>query len=162
MINARASFAPLRRADAKILLAAVPQPEKWSPIFHVIDEVAGIRGVVPPGALLTNSTGVDVLTPRSRGASVQSLLDDLPRASLVHLACHGHQARGSPLDSGFVMADGMLTVSRLMALNLAHAFLAFLSACESAKGDERQPDQAIHLAATMLFAEFKSVVATMW
>jgi CHAT domain-containing protein len=49
-----------------------------------------------------------------------------------------------------------------MELDLSKAFLAFLSACETARGDEGQPDQTVHLAATMLFAGFRSVVATMW
>jgi CHAT domain-containing protein len=49
-----------------------------------------------------------------------------------------------------------------MKLNLERPLLAFLSACETATGDIRQPDQTIHLAAAMLFAGFQSVVATMW
>jgi CHAT domain-containing protein len=49
-----------------------------------------------------------------------------------------------------------------MELKLDYAFLAFLSACETAKGDNEQPDQAMHLAAAMLFSGFKSIVATMW
>ncbi|KAJ7082505.1 hypothetical protein C8R44DRAFT_753768 [Mycena epipterygia] len=40
--------------------------------------------------------------------------------------------------------------------------LAFLSACETAKGDDMVPDEAMHLAATLLFAGFRGVVATMW
>ncbi|KAJ7845045.1 hypothetical protein B0H14DRAFT_2358317 [Mycena olivaceomarginata] len=39
--------------------------------------------------------------------------------------------------------------------------LAFLSACETAKGGEDIPDQTIHRAATLLFPRFKGVVATM-
>jgi CHAT domain-containing protein len=49
-----------------------------------------------------------------------------------------------------------------MSLELPRARLAFLSACETAQGDRQQPDQAIHLAASMLYAGFKSVIATMW
>ena len=59
------------------------------------------------------------------------------------------------------MQDSVLTVAKLMALNLDKAFLAFLSACKTAKGDVSQPEQAIHLAPTMLFAGSKSVVETM-
>ncbi|KAF8872483.1 hypothetical protein CPB84DRAFT_1854456 [Gymnopilus junonius] len=40
--------------------------------------------------------------------------------------------------------------------------LAFLSACETAKGDEKIPDEAMSLAASLLFSGFRSVVATMW
>ncbi|KAJ7226876.1 hypothetical protein GGX14DRAFT_348119 [Mycena pura] len=32
----------------------------------------------------------------------------------------------------------------------------------TAKGDEKVPDEAIHLAATMLFTGFRGVVGTMW
>jgi CHAT domain-containing protein len=60
------------------------------------------------------------------------------------------------------MKDELLTVSDLMSLNLPNAFLAILSACETAKGDASQPDQSVHLAATTLYMGFKSVVGTMW
>ena len=49
-----------------------------------------------------------------------------------------------------------------MQLSFPNAFLAILSACQTARGDDTQPDQAVHLAATMLFLGFKSVLATMW
>jgi CHAT domain-containing protein len=87
----------------------------------------------------------------------------LPSATLVHIACHGLQDIGQPLNSAFHLSkDGTLSVSELMELDLKGTYLALLSACETAKGDREQSDQAIHLAATMLFVGFKSVVATMW
>jgi CHAT domain-containing protein len=60
------------------------------------------------------------------------------------------------------MQDGGFSIQDLIELNLPHAVLAYLSACETAKGDERAPDQAVHLAASMLFCGFRSVIATMW
>jgi CHAT domain-containing protein len=78
------------------------------------------------------------------------------------IACHGVQNADNALLSGFCLSDGNLTVSRLMELDLKDAFFAFLSACETAKGDEKQPDQTVHLAAAMLFVGFRSVVANMW
>jgi CHAT domain-containing protein len=95
-------------------------------------------------------------------ATVQQVAEALPRADIVHLACHGVQDPKDPLSSGFCLGDGKLTVSDLMNIKLDRAFLAFLSACETAKGDKNQPDQTIHLAASMLFCGFRSVVATMW
>jgi hypothetical protein len=80
----------------------------------------------------------------------------------VHLAYHGIQDVGDAAQSGFCLGDGRLTIAKLMDLKLDDAFLAFLSACETAKGDELQPDQAMHLAAAMLFSGFKNVIATMW
>lgn len=94
--------------------------------------------------------------------TAEQLLEYVPRANVVHLACHGFHSPGHPLECGFVMQDRTLTVARLMELRLSNAFLAFLSACETARSDEKQPNQAVHLAATMLYAGFKSVVGTMW
>lgn len=86
----------------------------------------------------------------------------LPSALILHLACHEHHDAHNALGSGFIMGDKMLTVIDLMTLKLPHAFFAFLSACDTAKGAVDQPDQATHLAATMFFAGFKSVIGTMW
>jgi CHAT domain-containing protein len=83
-------------------------------------------------------------------------------SNIVHLACHGIQDDGDATQSGFCLGDGRLTIAKVAELRLDNAFLAFLSACETAKGDKEQPDQAMHLAAAMLFSGFKSVVATMW
>jgi CHAT domain-containing protein len=95
-------------------------------------------------------------------ARVHDVKNALSRTDIVHLACHGVQDRQDPLQSGFCLSDGKLTVSELMNIKLDRAFLAFLSACETAKGDQDQPDQAIHLAAAMLFCGFRSVIGTMW
>ncbi|VDC02148.1 unnamed protein product [Peniophora sp. CBMAI 1063] len=43
-----------------------------------------------------------------------------------------------------------------------NAELAFLSACETATGDDKMPEESAHLAAGMLAVGFKGVVATMW
>lgn len=83
-------------------------------------------------------------------------------ANMIHLACHGVQDHEDATKSGFCLGDGRLTISELMKLDIKYGFLAFLSACETARGSDEQPDQAMHLAAAMLFTGFKSVIATMW
>jgi CHAT domain-containing protein len=95
-------------------------------------------------------------------ATVERVTDRVQAAHFVHLACHGTQDQANALNSGFHLSNGKLTVSKLMRLNLDKAWFAYLSACETAKGDKEQPDQVVHLAAAMLHAGFKSVVATMW
>lgn len=89
-------------------------------------------------------------------------LGAIPSSNILHIASHGLQDTRDALESGFCLRDGRLTVSQLMDLNVNNAFLAFLSACETAKADPAAPDQVVHLAAAMLFAGFKSVIATMW
>ncbi|KZV76167.1 TPR-like protein [Peniophora sp. CONT] len=80
----------------------------------------------------------------------------------VHLACHGMQDTKDPTQSAFALYDGRLTLSALMGTTAENAELAFLSACQTAVGDEKVPEEAVHLAAGMLAVGFKGVVATMW
>jgi tetratricopeptide (TPR) repeat protein len=98
----------------------------------------------------------------SSQASAETVAQQLSDTTIAHFACHGTQNASRPLESGFHLREGMLDVADLMRLDLPHAFLAFLSACETAKGDQDQPNQAVHLCAAMLFCGFKSVVGTMW
>jgi CHAT domain-containing protein len=106
---------------------------------------------------------VRVLLSSYPNTTTQLLLNNLAEKSahIVHLACHAVQAE-NPLDSAFLLSDGRLSVQDLMTIRLPDAVLAFLSACQTARGSESQPDQAVHLAASMLFCGFRSVVGTMW
>jgi CHAT domain-containing protein len=61
-----------------------------------------------------------------------------------------------------MLHDGPLKVSQIMQQPTPNARLAFLGACQTATGDKTLPDEAIHLASTLLFAGFRGVVATMW
>jgi CHAT domain-containing protein len=88
------------------------------------------------------------------------LLEKTP-AHVLHMACHGVHNE-DPLKSALVLHDGRLTIEDIMHLSLPRAVLAYLSACHTAKGDQNAPDQAVHLAASMLFCGFRSVIGTMW
>ncbi|KAF8193164.1 CHAT domain-containing protein [Mycena galopus ATCC 62051] len=102
-------------------------------------------------------------------ATVETALIHLHESSIVHFACHGIQDK-RPLDSGLILTDGRLKISEVMRrpegdniLDVKKFMsLAFLSACETAKGDNIVPDESMHLAATLLFSGFRGVVATMW
>ena len=95
-------------------------------------------------------------------ASVEAVMSSLRDVSIAHFACHGVQDEANPLDSALILEDGRLKVSRIMEQSISGASLAFLSACQTAKGDGRLPDEAMHLAGTLLFAGFRGVVGTMW
>jgi CHAT domain-containing protein len=100
-------------------------------------------------------------SPHTSIADLRALLQDAP-AHILHLACHGVQDV-DPLSSALVMLqDGRLTIEDMLQLDLPEAVLAYLSACQTAKGDRNTPDQAVHLAAFMLFCDFRSIVGTMW
>jgi CHAT domain-containing protein len=136
----------LAESQAQEPLALIPGVELET---REIADVATLHNVNIVGHLASSTT-------------VAKTAESIQVANIMHLACHGIQ---DPLDatkSGFCLGDGRLSISDLMQLDIKHGFLAFLSACETARGSEDQPDQAMHLAAAMLFVGFKSVVATMW
>jgi hypothetical protein len=124
-------------------------------IYNVDTEIEWVAAVA-------HSRSVRIVRERVGLTTVEDTSKDMQAASIVHLACHGIQDTDDSTQSGFCVGDGRLTIAKLMELKLDNAFLAFLSACETAKGDQEQPDQTMHLAAAILFSGFKSVVATMW
>ncbi|KAH9923033.1 CHAT domain-containing protein [Fomitopsis serialis] len=95
-------------------------------------------------------------------ATVAHVLDKMQTANWVHLACHGVQDSENPIESAFILHDDMLKLSKIIQQDLDKADFAFLSACQTATGDPKLSEQAVHLAAGMLFAGFRSVIATMW
>lgn len=113
-------------------------------------------------ATVAKANCVDITYQSSTSTTVSATCDAMETVTMVHLACHGIQDDADATRSGFCLGDGRLTISKIMELSLDNASLAFLSACETAKGDQSQPDQVMHLAAAMLFAGFTSVIATMW
>jgi CHAT domain-containing protein len=80
----------------------------------------------------------------------------------LHLACHGSQRQDEPTKSGLILEDGRLTLEEIIKLDLPNAEFAFLSACQTTTGEETLSDEAVHIAAGMLLAGYRGVVATMW
>ncbi|EUC55889.1 CHAT domain protein, partial [Rhizoctonia solani AG-3 Rhs1AP] len=95
-------------------------------------------------------------------ATTAAVLDAMEQHNWVHLACHASQNVKDPIKSGFHLHDGTLDLSAINRRSFKNKGLAFLSACQTATGDENLPDEAIHLASGMLMAGYCSVIATMW
>ena len=95
-------------------------------------------------------------------AVVDTVLENMGTHGWIHLACHGSQNSQDAIESQFALYDGPLKLSMLMNKGLPIAELAVLSACQTATGDERLPEEAVHLAAAMLNVGYKSIVGTMW
>ncbi|KAJ7167386.1 CHAT domain-containing protein [Mycena crocata] len=157
---------PPKESPRNFKMTVVIQPKalNMTHLPEIEKELEAIRKIAPKETLITRS-GNDVLSPAA--------LLELQQSSIVHFACHGIQDANNPLESGLLLSDcknERLTVSQLMrgtATGDNHPVdkvksLAFLSACETAKGDQNMPDEAMHLAATLLFAGFRGVIATMW
>lgn len=95
-------------------------------------------------------------------ATSEAVLDAMDQFNSVHFACHASQRLDQPLESSFQLHNGNLSLAEITKRSLRNKGLAFLSACETATGDDKSPDEAIHLAAGMLVAGYPSVIATMW
>jgi CHAT domain-containing protein len=148
--------------NVKILLAAAPEPCISTALPAARREMDIISNIVSANFFIPS---IPDPTPESAPhcvSTAEEVLKLLPDATVLHLACHGRQNASNPLESGFIMHDKMMQVGDIIRLSLPNARLAFLSACETARGDIERPDEALHLAATMLYVGFKSVVGTMW
>lgn len=96
-------------------------------------------------------------------ATKNAVQENMLRFKWIHIACHGVQSRGDPLKSAFVLHNGdELTLADIMKTSSKDGELAFLSACQTATGHDALPDEAVHLAAGMLSAGYRSVIGTMW
>jgi CHAT domain-containing protein len=127
----------VKKDEVKALVAAVPHSDllQWDDLPSTIAEAWAVKAAIPTSALLAFPRTEDALAASDQ-ATAGALLASLTEANILHLACHGYQNAENPLLSGFVMSDEMLTIERLMPVPLPRAFMAFLGACETAKGDK--------------------------
>ncbi|WP_328972124.1 CHAT domain-containing protein [Streptomyces sp. NBC_00239] len=115
--------------------------------------------------LLTDRVAGTTLLAGDR-ASRRALLDALPAHAFLHFAGHGSQDPGDSAGGALYCHDhgraGPLTAADIARLRLDRAELAFLSACETARGAAGLPDEAVHLAGALQLAGFTHVVAAQW
>jgi len=140
---------------SKLLIVGQPNTPGLSHIPFVIDEIAKTQE-----QLVTQ--GISSLLLNNHAATVESVLQSMELYPSIHLACHASQNLKKPLSSGIHLHNGILELSAITKKNLPNANFAFLSACQTSTGDENLPEEAVHLAAGMLAAGYRSVVATMW
>ncbi|KZV76852.1 TPR-like protein [Peniophora sp. CONT] len=138
-----------------LLVITQPATPGYSPLPGTVDEGARLEDICVASHIMSNALG-------HKQATVDAVRRFIPRHSWVHFACHGSQNLVDPTRSAFALYDGPLSLETLMSTVSENAELAFLSACQTAVGDERIPEESAHLAAGMLAVGFKGVIATMW
>jgi len=107
-------------------------------------------------------TAVDALLLEDSKATREKVKAEMKSRSWVHFACHGVQDVHQPLESGLCLHDGRLELLEIMKQQVPNPELAFLSACQTSKGDLKLSEEVVHLAAGMLAAGYHGVVGTMW
>ncbi|KAJ7808974.1 TPR-like protein [Mycena leptocephala] len=139
----------------QVLVVAQPSAQGQTYIPGTQAEITSIQryatGKVPVLRLDANMATVD---------NVQASMRD---SSWVHFACHGVQNASNPTESALLLAgNSRMTLSSIIKLSLPEADFAFLSACQTATGDEVLQEEAVHLAGGILAAGYRGVIATMW
>ena len=109
------------------------------------------------------SKGIETLLLEDDHATVSRVTEEIPKHNWVHFAGHAVQDQGNPFTSGIILHDGRLDFAGLITTEkMPYAPHAFLFACQTSTGDQRIPDEGLHLASAMLMVGYRSVVATMW
>lgn len=153
-LSALLSPTPLASSThAGLLAVGQEHTDGLNDLPNVVHELAAIKSY---------AQAIGYLQLEGNKATIDEVLKGMEQHSWVHLACHAVQNIRDPVRSGFHLCDGTLALAEIMKKSFSNKGLAFLSACQTATGDERLPDEAVHLAAGMLMAGYPSVIATMW
>jgi CHAT domain-containing protein len=103
---------------------------------------------------------------RHAQATHAAVLNALPQHTVLHCACHGTANLATPLNSGLVMSDQLLTLRDIFALKLNQhnngIRLAILSACETGLSGTETVDEVISLPTGLLQAGVAGVAASLW
>lgn len=167
------SYTPTVRAlaHARRQLPAVPASPRGAPHLLVVSmpDTPGWPGGELPGAAVETRAlrqlfpAATVLTGPAAGRD--AVVAGLRAHPWVHFACHSRTDPQGIADSHLMLYDHErrpFTVADIARLDLAGAQFAFLSACDTARADQRLPDEAVHISSAFLLAGFASVVGTLW
>ncbi|WP_344839487.1 CHAT domain-containing protein [Kribbella ginsengisoli] len=132
------------------LIVAMPETPGLSALPHAERESEVAAGRLPAPRVLS---GPD--------ATWREVVAAMEQADVVHFACHGRQDADVPSDGRLILADDPLTVVELIRIGVVPRF-AFLSACETARGDVGVPDESLHLAGALFLAGCPQVIGTVW
>jgi CHAT domain-containing protein/tetratricopeptide (TPR) repeat protein len=154
--NARSLAAARRTAAAVPMMRAVaivePRPVPAGPLPGAHFEALAMSAGAP----------VELTTVSGGAATRRRLLRESAAAGVLHLACHAYADPRAPLDSGLLLADGLLRLRDLLGAGRIESRLAVLSACESGVFDGRIPDESVALSTALLQAGVAGVIATQW
>ncbi|KAJ7429460.1 CHAT domain-containing protein [Mycena galericulata] len=150
-------FRPHSKSKREAQLLAVAQPSASGQLY-----IPGTREEIDRIQFLAKEK-LPVLRFDEHEATVASVQAGMKTSSWVHFACHGVQDASNPTESALLIAGReRLTLSSIINLSLPSADFAFLSACQTAMGDKKLQEESVHLAAGMLLAGYRGIVATMW
>ncbi|WP_042406258.1 CHAT domain-containing tetratricopeptide repeat protein [Streptacidiphilus carbonis] len=104
----------------------------------------------------------DVHLVDGTAAGEEGVLAALAGASSVHLISHAVHNPVNPSLGYVELGDEDLGLTRISRLRPPHAWLAYLSACDTARPGPTLPDESLHIASAFHIAGYPHVVATIW
>lgn len=144
LLSLEEAAAPQSPVETSLVLSHATSDEEAASFEGEANDVAALLGV------------------RARHhASKTAVVDGAPRARVAHLSCHGYFDRNDPLQSGVVLADGVMTAREWLALML-RAQLVTLSACETGVQQVRSGDELQGFGRVLLEAGSTGVLLTLW
>jgi tetratricopeptide (TPR) repeat protein len=156
--QARKKNAPVVKLQQRFLSISQSETPGESALPQTTEEVGAVAEVFRSSGWPED----DIISLHSSEATVDHVSRALDTCSWVHFACHGSQDNKLGVQSGFSLHDGHLKLSEIASKKLSAGQFAFLSACHAASGLKDLPGEAMHLAASIQFAGFPSVIATLW
>jgi CHAT domain-containing protein len=137
-----------------VLVVAMPSTPSERDLECAQDEADDIAGRLP---------GADVLAGGQ--ATHAAVLAALPEHSWAHFACHATSSTDDTSAARLLLADHQdhpLTVREIAGLRIPRAELAFLSACDTARGPVKLADEAVHITGAFHMAGYPHVIGTLW
>lgn len=157
-------------AEDLLIVGNPDMPEAWDTKSRTYRQLSNLSGAQTEAEAVASFFS-DV--PLLNGAATERLVSQqMPAASVIHLATHGLLEYGNPADSGIddvpgAIAltpdnehDGLLTSAEISTLDL-NADLVVLSACDTGLG-QITGDGVIGLARSLMGAGATSVVVSLW
>ncbi len=131
---------------ARPLVAGVPDDD--APALG--DEARFVAGLFPNATTLLEND-----------ATRQAVLEAMPHADLIHLACHGRFDSVHPTASGLRMADGWLTLDQLMEIRLDAAQVV-LTGCETGRVRVERGDDLAGIITALITSGAIGLLTSLW
>ncbi len=153
---------PSATAHAVALRRAAATTRPVTSLVSVADPTEDLRFALAEVKQLSGAfDGIDVAV--GRDATRGWLTSRVANATVLHMACHGYGGMMDARDSGFVLADGIVTGPEVADLPLRGARLAVASACQSGVTEITDlTDEAFSLGAALLAAGTAGAIASLW
>nr|MDT0660915.1 CHAT domain-containing protein [Micromonospora sp. DSM 115978] len=137
----------VRRAAA----VAIRHTPGRAELAHAQPEATLVNSLFPDARLLVGS--------HATAAEVSAALND---SEWAHFACHAESGTDSIWTSRLLLHDQALSVADLARIRNPGGYLAYLSACDTARTGPDPADETIHISSAFQLAGYAHVIATRW